>query len=496
MTPVLILLIVQGLMGTLDNLVHHELEAKLPSSPWAREELTLHALREAIYAVVFLSLGWLRWQGALAGLIALLLAVEVVITLRDFLVEDRSRRLPPAERVLHTLLAVCYGAFLAALAPVLWAWGQLPTAFAFEAHGWLSWITTAMGIGVLLWSIRNTIAVLRPAGDAPDFVCPPSGRTVLVGGATGFIGSALVRHLLARGDRVMALARDDMAARLRWPRGVMVLRSLDDLPAETRIDAVVNLAGAPVIAGRWSGARRWALLKSRLEPTGEMLRLMGRLETPPAVLVSASAVGFYGDRGQEALPETAPAGRGFMADLCRLWEDEAVKAEGLGVRVCRLRFGLVFDPSGGPLPMLTLPARLGLGAVLGGGRQWAPWIALDDAVRLIDQALEDGRYSGAINAVAPDLVTQGEMTRAFAWLLGRPQWLAIPAWPLRLALGEMADLFLAGQRVRPARLEALGFAWARPTLADVVGDRQERRAGGKAQRRLAGALAGSVRPFP
>jgi uncharacterized protein (TIGR01777 family) len=321
-------------------------------------------------------------------------------------------------------------------------------------------------IAALIQSARHSLWH-RKAPPQP-VIGAPSGRTVLVGGATGFMGAGLVERLLRRGDRVVVVVRDVLAARRRWPCGVMVLGSLDDLPAETRVDAVVNLAGAPVIAGRWTQARRLALLMSRLEPTRDMLRLIERLETRPPVLVSASAVGFYGDRGEEGLDDDAPAGRGFMAQLCGQWENEVSKAEGLGVRVCRLRLGMVLSEAGGPLPMLTAPVRLGLGAVLGGGRQWAPWIALEDALRVIEAALDDDRYDGSINAVAPDLVTQGEMTRAFAWLLKRPQWLVLPAWPLRLALGEMSDLFLASQKVKPSRLAALGFVFSTPMITDCL----------------------------
>lgn len=288
---------------------------------------------------------------------------------------------------------------------------------------------------------------------------------MLVTGATGFIGAVLTDQLIARGDRVRALVRDDAAARLRWPRDVTLVRSLGELPAEMRIDAIVNLAGAPVAAGRWTAARRRILMASRIDTTRAVGGLIARLAHRPTVLINASAVGFYGDRGEERLGEDAPAGVGFMADLVRCWEEEAARITGL--RVCGLRLGMVFDWSGGPLPLLALPARFGVAAVLGDGRQWAPWIDLADAVRLILTALDDSRYAGPINAVAPDLITQSELTHALAWHFHTPQWLRVPAWPLRLALGEMSDLFLAGQRVEPDRLKALGFRFLRPTLPDA-----------------------------
>lgn len=464
MNAVLILLACQGILGAIDTLWHHEATARLTSSPTARQELVLHGLREAIYAVIFLTLPWLRWEGWLAGVLALLLAIEIVITLQDFLLEDRTRRLPPSERALHTVMAIGYGALLALLAPVLLDWAARPTAMTFEAHGILSWTCTALGLGVLVWTVRDLVAGARPA-EGGARATTPSGRTVLITGATGFIGGPLAARLIARGDRLIVLARDDIAARLRWPEA-MVVRSLAEVPPEMRIDAVVNLAGGPVVAGPWTQARRRALLASRIEVTRAVNALVARLERKPAVLVGASAVGFYGDRHDEALTETSPAGRGFMADLVRQWEAEQARAA--GVRTCSLRLGMVLDWSGGPLPMLALPARLGGAAILGGGRQWAPWIHLDDALRLIEMALSDARYAGPINAVAPEQVTQAELTRALAWRFRMPCWVRVPAWPLRLMLGEMSDLFLAGQRVEPDRLRALGFRWSRPLLIDAL----------------------------
>jgi uncharacterized protein (TIGR01777 family) len=467
MTAVLILLVCQGILGAIDTLWHHEATARLPASPTARQELVLHGLREGIYAVIFLTLPWLRWEGWLAWALVALLAVEVVITLQDFLLEDRTRRLPPSERVLHTVMAMSYGALLVLLAPLIVQWAGRPAGFAFESHGALSWIATGLGLGVLAWMVRDLAAGTR-AAERSVAMASPSGRTVLVTGATGFIGAVLMERLLARGDRVVALARDDIAARLRWPCA-MIVRSLGDVPSDMKIDAIVNLAGAPVVAGPWTQARRRVLLGSRLEVTRAVNALAARLERRPSVIVGASAVGVYGDRDEEALAEDAGAGGGFMADLVRTWEVE--QAKGVAQRVCILRYGMVFDRDSGPLALMALPARLGLGAVLGGGRQWAPWIHLEDAVRLIETALADSRYDGPINAVAPDRITQGELTRALAFRFRTPQWVRVPAWPLRLMLGEMSDLFLASQRVEPRKLQALGFGWTRPELPDVFEER-------------------------
>ncbi|HEY1426131.1 MAG TPA: TIGR01777 family oxidoreductase [Caulobacteraceae bacterium] len=464
MTPVLILILAQAVLGATDNLVHHELQAALPSKPGARTELALHASREAIYAVLFAGLAWLEWRGLWALALAALLAAEIVITLKDFLVEDATRRLPPFERVLHAILAIGYGAILALLAPVLIGWGALPTGFALAGHGLISWIMTLAAVGVGAWSVRNWIAVASLAHDGAPISTAAAEGTVLVTGATGFIGRRLTAALIAQQRRVIVLTRDRLAARAQFGPAPLIVERLDELPSELEVDAIVNLAGASVAGGLWTPARRRLLKASRIETTRALARFAGRLRRPPRVLVNGSAVGFYGDAGQAPLEEGEAAGPGFMAELCAAWEAETVRLAALGMRVCVLRFGLVLDWTGGILPMLALPARLGLAARIGDGRQWAPWIHRDDAVRMILAAIDDSAWRGPVNAVAPELVTQGEMTRRLAAHFRRPQWLAAPARPLRLALGELSDLFLASQRAIPHAALDLGFVFTRPTL--------------------------------
>ncbi|HEX7686763.1 MAG TPA: NAD-dependent epimerase/dehydratase family protein, partial [Burkholderiaceae bacterium] len=252
MTAVLIILAVQALLGAFDNFWHHELQARLPQRASARRELALHAAREAIYAVVFLGLGWFEWHGALACALAALLLAELAITLADFLEEDRSRRLPPFERVLHTLLTMGYGLFLGAIAPQLWRWARLPIAFVASPHGTLSVLFTLFAIGVGAWAVRNGMAVAAlgrscrsastvPA-DAPHD--PRIAPAVLVAGGTGFVGRALVARLVRERRRVIVLARDLVQARADFGPRVWVVDRLDAIPPETRLDAVVHLAGA------------------------------------------------------------------------------------------------------------------------------------------------------------------------------------------------------------------------------------------------------------
>ncbi len=464
MTPVLILILVQAVLGATDNLVHHELEAALPSRPGARLELSLHAAREAIYAVLFAGLAWLEWRGLWAFALAALLIAEIAITLKDFLVEDATRRLPPFERALHAVLAIGYGAVLAMLAPTLLGWAALPSTLVATSHGVISWILTLAALGVGAWSVRNWIAVASLAHEGAPISTASAEGTVLVTGATGFIGRRLTAALLAQQRRVIVLTRDRLAARAQFGPAPLIVESLDELPDELTVDAIVNLAGASVAGGLWTAARRRVLVASRVETTRRLVSCAARLRRRPGVLVNGSAVGFYGDGGQLLLDEREAAGPGFMAELCAAWEAEAARMAALGLRVCMLRLGLVLDWTGGILPMLAAPARLGLSARIGDGRQWAPWIHRDDAVRMILAAIDDPAWRGPVNAVAPDLVTQGEMTGRLADHFHRPQWLAAPAWSLRLALGEFSDLFLASQRAIPHAALDCGFDFTRPTL--------------------------------
>ncbi|AXQ30136.1 TIGR01777 family protein [Solimonas sp. K1W22B-7] len=462
MTTVLILFCIQCLLGAFDNLWHHELEAGLSRQPQARTELALHTLRELLYAPIFVGIAWWSWQGAWAWLLIALLATEMVVTITDFVVEDRTRRLPPMERVLHTVLAMNYGALLALWAPILQQWTRLPTAMTAVDHGPWSWALGVFGAGVLGWGLYDLFAVARLG--VPQWLREPlrvepneAPRTLLVTGATGFIGRALVRRLLQRGERIIVLSRDPLRAEYLFGPRVEALGSLAAIDAERRIDAIVNLAGEPVAGGLWTRARRERLLQSRIAVTTEVTMLIRRLRHKPAVLVNASAIGWYGERGDTALGEDSGAGEGFLSMLCRRWEEAAWAATREGVRVCRLRIGLVLGRGGGVLQPLALATRLAGGTVLGDGRHWMSWIHLQDLLRIIDLALEDEDLHGGINAVAPQPLPQAAFAAALAGSLRRPLPWRVPAWLLRLMAGEMADLFLVSQRVEPRRLLAAGF---------------------------------------
>lgn len=460
------LLILQGLMGAFDTIYHHEITEALPARPGARRELAIHALRALLYGVVFAGIGRYRLQGAWLGALAALIAVEIGLTLWDFVVEDRTRKLPSTERVLHTVLAInggaLFGLYAFACAPQL----ALPTALLPADYGWRGIVLQVLAVGVALSGLRDALAAGKraPADDTPNPFDAVAPGHVLVTGGTGFIGSKLMEQLLAAGHAVTVLSRQRLAAYYRFGGRANVVASFDEIPAGLRIDTVVNLAGAPVVGPRWSATRKTVLLGSRVGLTHKLVAWLRSRSQRPALLVNGSAVGFYGVRpADEPLPETAAPGTGFMTELCQEWEKAAEAVDALGLRRVALRFGLVMGPSNG-LPALLLPIRLGLGGRMGDGRQMMSWIHRDDVLALIARAMADESMQGAYNAVAPQAVSQAEFVHTAGRLLHRPVWLPLPAAPMRLVMGEMAQIFFDGQRVVPQRLIDAGFAFRYPTL--------------------------------
>jgi uncharacterized protein len=293
-----------------------------------------------------------------------------------------------------------------------------------------------------------------------------AARTVLVTGATGFVGRALVPRLLAHGDRVVALVRNPGKAAALLGPNVTLVTNLDALPSTARVDAVVNLAGESIAGGLWTTRRRALLLGSRLSVTQALLDLLARLERRPRTWLNASAIGYYGAQNSDAtLDEESPPGRGFQAELCQTWETLAATAAEHGAAVTLLRFGVVLGSDGGALPSLARPIRWHAGAPLGNGAQWFSWIHRDDLLELCVFLLERGDIVGALNATAPNPVRHIELMRSIAATLGRRLLpLAVPALVLRCALGELAELFVDGQRVLPKRALELGFRFRYETL--------------------------------
>lgn len=475
MQTALILFAIQGLIGAFDNLWHHEITEKLSSKPDARGELILHTIREFIYAVIFIGIAWYAWHGLWAIALMTLMAIEIVVTLWDFVIEDQTRKLPGFERILHTLLAINFGAILAFFLPATVAWSFEETSLAAVDYGLLSWIMTAYGIGVLGWAFYDLWVVVRLS--LPEWkrnpVLPGHKREplkVLVTGATGFVGKVLIRALIERGDKPIVLARNTAKANYLFGPHVEVVGQLDTISATRKIDAAINLAGEPLLGGLWSKGRKEKLIASRVETTRAVIMLLRRLRQRPEVLINGSAVGYYGRRDDELLRENARPQDIFMSKLCAEWEQAAEQAEGLGLRVCLLRIGLVFGRGGGAFPQLALPIKLGLGAVMGSGRQWMSWIHLQDLVGLILFALDRKDVTGPVNATAPVPVTNSDFTRKLARHVRRPALLRIPAFVLRRLLGELSDLFISGQRVVPQKAEGYGYKFLWPNLEEALPD--------------------------
>jgi uncharacterized protein (TIGR01777 family) len=291
---------------------------------------------------------------------------------------------------------------------------------------------------------------------------------VLITGATGLIGSALSARLLKDQHTVVRLRRGGANYRpgdAAWDPNTGTI----DPAALDAVDAVVNLAGASIAGGRWTAARKAELRASRVEPTQALVNTLAKLPRPPRVLVSASAIGYYGDRGDETLPESSQAGDGFLAGICSEWEAAAMEAERAGIRTVTIRTGIVLAKDGGALAKMIPPFRWGLGGRLGSGKQWMSWITLEDEVEVFYGAIVNAQWRGPVNAASPHPVTNAEFTRVLARVLDRPAIFPAPAFALRLILGEMAEaLLLSSQRVSPRKLSELGFSFRQSQLEPAL----------------------------
>ena len=463
------LIAIQIVMGVFDTFYHHEFTERLAWRPSQRFELKLHGIRNMLYALLFLVLGWLEVHGALALLIVAVLVAEIVITLMDFVEEDLSRKLPPSERINHTLLAINYGAILVLLLPVLIDWATQPLGVIVVYQGLLSIAATACAVGAALCGVRDFAAMRRlsrmKSVPAHGLVEKLSGRkTVLISGATGFIGSRLAASLSGAGHHVIALIRNPAKAEM-LPPPVTLITSLDQIASDAPVDAVVNLAGEPIGNGLWTEAKRAKILGSRIDMTGEIVKLIARLERKPEVLVSGSAIGWYGLWADQVLTESAKSHACFSHELCAAWEAAARPAEELGVRVVNLRIGLVLGTEGGFVTRLLTPFEFGLGGPIGNGRQWMSWIERDDLIRLIAYVMATPDLSGPVNATAPIPVTNAKFSEELGRRLHRPAVFRIPGGLLRRIGGGFADeLLLGGQRVLPNKALSRGFVFRHETL--------------------------------
>ncbi len=291
----------------------------------------------------------------------------------------------------------------------------------------------------------------------------------LITGATGFIGRNLVRHLLERGDTVNYFARqrsrdlDSRAAFHNWDG-----KSVAPLNAIPRVDAIIHLMGEPV-SQRWTPQVKDRIRRSRVQATRQLVAGIATLKHKPKVLVSSSAVGYYGNRSNEVLTEASMPGVGFLADVCINWEYEAMRARDLGLRVAMVRTATVLGRDGGALPQMLPPFRWGLGARFGSGKQWMSWVHVEDLIGLFLFAAASN-VTGALNGAAPEPVTNAQFTRALGKAIHRPALLAAPRFALKIALGEMSDFLFDSLRVMPEAVQKAGFAFQHPTLAGALAD--------------------------
>lgn len=295
---------------------------------------------------------------------------------------------------------------------------------------------------------------------------------ILITGSSGLVGTALVSALARAGHTVCRLVRPQSAAD-EGPKegfGVAWNPATEELGgAGVGADAVVNLAGASIAGGRWTAERKALLRSSRIGTTHALVGALAKMNARPSVLVSASAIGIYGDRGDETLTEESKPGTDFLADLAKEWEAEAWKAEALGIRVVLARFGIILAPDGGALPKMLTPFKLGVGGRLGSGKQWMSWVTLEDVVAILRFAIENVTVRGAINIVSAQPLRNSEFTKVLAKAVHRPALFPAPAFALRLALGEMANaLLLSSQRVLPQASEKLGYRFLHPDLTSAL----------------------------
>ena len=288
---------------------------------------------------------------------------------------------------------------------------------------------------------------------------------ILISGASGLIGTALRRAFEGEGHSVVPLVRRKDVSGIFWDpdAGQLDSRGIDGM------DAVVHLAGESIAARRWSPAQKARIRDSRVKGTRLLSDSLAKLQRRPPVLISASAVGYYGDRGDEILSEDSPSGAGFLAGVCREWEAAAAPAARAGVRVVHPRIGIVLAKGGGALQKMALPFKFGAGGVIGSGRQYMSWIVLDDVIRVIQYCIGNPSLAGPVNAASPAPVTNAEFTRVLGRVLSRPTLFPLPAFAARIAFGEMADeLLLSSARVEPARLTASGFHFRYENLEDAL----------------------------
>jgi len=291
---------------------------------------------------------------------------------------------------------------------------------------------------------------------------------ILITGGTGFIGKKLCHFLLGKDHQLTVLSRKPEKVSTLCGESVESIKNLDQLTASDTFDAIINLAGEGIADARWTDIRKQQLLDSRIKITEQLISYIKKATNKPKVLISGSAIGYYGDKGSTVLTEESLPHEEFSHHLCALWETTAFEAEKLGVRTCVIRTALVLGDDGGFLKRMLLPFKLGLGGPMGDGKQWMSWIHRTDLIAIIEKLLESPTLDGVFNASSPGPVTNKEFSKTLGEVLNRPAIIPVPAFVLKILLGEMSMLLLGGQRVMPDRLEKAGFEFKFKALSHAL----------------------------
>ncbi len=291
---------------------------------------------------------------------------------------------------------------------------------------------------------------------------------ILMTGGTGFLGTALISLLLSEQHVITVLTRDTARANCKFSEKVTLLTDLNKIKAQDRFDVVINLAGAPVLDKHWSEARKQVIRDSRIKLTQQLLRVIAKQQHKPELLISGSAIGFYGNQGDTELDENSPAVSDFSHQLCKDWEQAALSAEKMGIRVCLIRTGIVLGESDGIIKKMLIPYKLGLGGQQGDGKQWISWIHINDWVSIVMHMIKDPLMQGVYNATATNPVSNQTFSKTLANCLNRPARLNIPSYFLKMLLGERAQLLLGSQKVLPRRLLEQGFQFQFNRLPEAI----------------------------
>ena len=473
-----IFITLQIIMGGTDTLFHHELTEKLAWRPKQTHELLLHAIRNIFYAVIFFGLATVQPGGLWAyGIIAALL-LEFMITLRDFVEEDLTRKLPISERLLHTVLTANYGVVLALLIPVLWTWGKEPTGLTGVWHNYWSVFLIFGAVVVFILGLRDFHATARlkklytrPINELIETARTP--KTILITGGTGFIGRRLIPALQYAGHRIIVLTRNSRAADL--PAPISYIENLDHIRNEDKIDIVINFAGEALSTGLWTDKKKAKVIKSRIGITRQLNTLINRLNIKPELLLNGSAIGVYGvnpttPTGDAEIDEATPidVDGTFSQQFCLDWEAEALKAQQHGLRVVLFRIGMVLDRDGAALRQLLIPTEFGGGATFGKGDFYMSWVTRDDIVGMVGHIIQTPKISGPVNGVAPNPVTNKVFTKAVAKALYRPTLVGIPKIIIRALGGLGREILLADQKILPKVALETGYVFKDPIIETAM----------------------------